>query len=100
MSLERKYRVIVGPHVSEKTTRVGELDQKQIVFKVLPSATKGEIKTSVEALFNVKVDGVQVVNMKPKKRRFGQTEGKTNAWKKAYVRLKEGFDINFASETA
>ena len=96
MSIERNYKVLVAPHVSEKTSRLSELSKKQIVFKVLPGSTKLEIKRAVEALFKVEVEKVSVVNMKPKVKRFGQIEGKRNAWKKAYVSLKEGFDINFA----
>lgn len=100
MIIERNYKVIVAPHISEKTSRLSENARKQIVFKVLPNAAKSEIKRAVEALFKVEVEKVSVVNMKPKRKRFGQVEGKRNAWKKAYVSLKEGFDINFAESAS
>lgn len=67
----------------------------QVVFKVLPNATKNEIKTAVEQLFDVEVDSVQVVNVRGKVKRFGKTPGKRKNWKKAYVQLKEGHDIDF-----
>ncbi len=99
MNAERKYQVIVGPHVSEKSAGLGELERKQIVFKVLPSATKNEIKEAVEILFKVKVDCVRVLNVKPQKKMFGRTAGTRKAWKKAYVSLQAGFDVNFSSAT-
>jgi len=91
---ERLYKVILSPHISEKATVVGE-KHNQVVFKVVPDATKPEIKNAVEMLFDVKVDSVRVVNSKPKKRSHGRISGKTKAWRKAYVSLKEGFDIDF-----
>lgn len=99
MNPERKYQIIVGPHVSEKSAGLAELKNKQIVFKVLPTATKHEIKEAVEVLFKVKVDGVRVLNVKPQKKMFGRTAGTRKAWKKAYVSLQTGFDINFSSAT-
>jgi large subunit ribosomal protein L23 len=97
MTIERNYKVLLSPHVSEKTTNLSNGSRKQIVFKVMCDATKKEIKRAVEALFEVQVEKVTVSNMKPKRKRFGQIEGKRNAWKKAYVCLKEGFDIDFAN---
>lgn len=97
MNPERKYQVIVGPHVSEKSAGLAELKNKQIVFKVLPTATKNEIKEAVELLFKVKVDGVCVLNVKPQKKMFGRTAGTRKAWKKAYVSLQAGFDVNFSA---
>lgn len=97
MNPERKYQVIVGPHVSEKSAGLAELSKKQIVFKVLPSATKNEIKEAVEFLFKVKVDSVRVLNIKPQKKMFGRIAGTRKAWKKAYVSLQAGFDINFST---
>ena len=99
MNAERKYQVIVGPHVSEKSASLAELKNKQIVFKVLPTATKHEIKEAVEILFKVKVDCVRVLNMKPEKKMFGRTAGTRKAWKKAYVSLQAGFDVNFSTAT-
>ncbi len=94
MSEERLMKVLLGPHVSEKTTMVAE-QANQIVFKVMPDATKPEIKKAVEMLFDVKVDGVTVTNVRGKIKRSGQTIGKRKSWKKAYVRLEAGQDINF-----
>ena len=99
MNVERKYQVILAPHVSEKTTSLGELQKKQIVFKVLPTATKHEIKEAVEVLFKVKVDSVRVLNMKPQVKMFGRIAGTRKAWKKAYVSLQAGFDVNFSTAT-
>lgn len=100
MNAERKYQVILAPHVSEKATGLAELKNKQIVFKVLPTATKHEIKEAVESLFKVKVDNVRVLNMKPQKKMFGRVAGTRKAWKKAYVSLQAGFDVNFSTVTA
>lgn len=97
MNAERKYQIIVGPHVSEKSAGLAELPNKQIVLKVLPSATKNEIKESVEFLFKVKVQAVRVLNVKPQKKVFARTLGMRKAWKKAYVSLSQGDDINFSN---
>lgn len=100
MSQERLMKVLLAPHVSEKTTRVAD-QANQVVFKVLPDATKIEIKKAVELLFEVKVSSVQVSNMKGKLKRFGQSIGRRKSWKKAYVTLAEGQDIDFiGGETA
>jgi large subunit ribosomal protein L23 len=99
MSEEKYLKVLLSPHISEKTNNVGEW-HKQIVFKVLKDANKAEIKTAVEKLFTVSVKEVKVVNVKPKIKRFGKTLGKRKAWKKAYVSLHEGHDINFADKLA
>ena len=97
MNAERKYQIIVGPHVSEKSAGLAELSNKQIVLKVLPSATKNEIKEAVEFLFKVKVQAVRVLNVKPQKKVFARTLGTRKAWKKAYVSLSQGDDINFSN---
>lgn len=94
MNDERLMKVLLGPHVSEKTTMVAE-QANQIVFKVIPDATKPEIKKAVEMLFEVKVDNVTVSNVHGKVKRTGQKMGKRKSWKKAYVRLEAGQDINF-----
>jgi large subunit ribosomal protein L23 len=100
MSQERLMKVLLAPHVSEKTTRVAD-QANQVVFKVLPDASKIEIKKAVELLFEVKVSSVQVSNMKGKLKRFGQSIGRRKSWKKAYVTLAEGQDIDFiGGETA
>ena len=94
MNQERLMKIILGPHVSEKSTRIGET-HNQFAFKVLPSATKPEIKQAVELLFETKVKAVQVANMKGKRKRFGVISGRRKDWKKAYVTLAAGEDIDF-----
>ena len=95
MNEERILKVLLSPHVSDKAYNAADKDN-QVVFKVVTDATKLEIKKAVEKLFEVKVDAVSTVNVKGKKRRFGKIEGRTKDWKKAYVTLAEGHDINFA----
>lgn len=94
MNMDRLTRVLIGPVVSEKSTRVTESD-RQVVFKVLPDASKPEIRAAVEKLFEVKVTSVQVSNTRGKVKRFGQTIGRRSNSKKAYVTLAEGSDIDF-----
>lgn len=94
MNQERIYKVLLGPHVSEKATVVAELNN-QVVFKVAPDATKPEIKAAVEQLFEVTVESVQVVNQKGKRKRTRNGLGKQSDLRKAYVRLQEGQDIDF-----
>ena len=94
MSQERLMTVLLGPHLSEKSSTVAEA-HNQIVFKVRTDATKGQIKRAVEQLFDVEVEGVRVVNQKGKAKRFGQIRGRRADWKKAYVRLAPGNDIDF-----
>ena len=88
---ERLMTVIRGPHVSEKSHRVSEMNQ--VVLKVRTDATKKEIRQAVELLFEVEVDKVTVVNVNGKNKRFGQTRGRRVDWKKAYVSLAEGSQI-------
>ena len=90
---ERLMQVLLGPHVSEKATGLAEAGQ--IVFKVRGDATKAEIRKAVELLFEVKVQRVAVVRIPAKQKKFGQRAGTRQAWKKAYVRLAPGQDINF-----
>jgi large subunit ribosomal protein L23 len=96
MNLEKQFIVLREPHTSEKSTIVAD-KLKQFVFKVSPDATKQEIQTAVENIFNVKVKKVSTVNVKGKSKRFRGREGKRNDWKKAYVALQDGFDLDFAS---
>ena len=95
MNQERMLRVLLMPHVSEKSTMAAD-QVSQHVFRVVPDANKLEIKRAVESLFNVKVASVNMVNMKGKRKRFGAVPGKRSAWKKAYVKLMPGYDIDFA----
>jgi large subunit ribosomal protein L23 len=94
MNQERLMTVLVGPHVSEKSSLVAE-KYNQICFKVRRDSTKKEIAQAVEMMFEVKVENVQVSNVRGKIKRFGQTLGKRADWKKAYVTLAEGHDIDF-----
>lgn len=91
---ERLMSVIVGPHVSEKSTALADASN-QVVFKVRPDATKKEIKDAVEMLFEVKVGNVTVTNVPGKIKRHGQSRGRQAAWKKAYVRLAPDSNIDF-----
>lgn len=86
--------VLVGPHLSEKASLAAEKRQ-QYVFKVRRGSNKDQIRRAVELMFDVKVEGVQVVNCMGKTKRFGQSIGRRQDWKKAYVTLAEGQDINF-----
>jgi len=90
----RLMQVLLRPHLSEKSTLVAEKN-RQYVFCVVSDATKPEIKQAVEAMFAVKVNDVQVANVKGKKRNFRQMAGARKGWKKAYVSLQEGYDIDF-----
>lgn len=95
MSEHRLMKVLLAPHVSEKSTVVADANQ-QFVFKVVPDASKDEIKQAVELMFEgVKVASVQVSNVKGKQKRFGQIQGRRTNWKKAYVKLAQG-DIELA----
>ena len=96
MTQERLYKVLLGPLVSEKSSMVAD-KYRQIVFKVMRDANKREIKAAVEALFEVKVERVSSSNMKGKVKRFRQREGCRKDWKKAFVTLQEGYDIDFAT---
>ena len=91
---ERLMQVLLGPHVSEKATALAE-GGNQVVFKVRSDATKVDVRRAVELLFEVKVQRVTVARMPAKTKRFGQREGTRAGWKKAYVRLAPGQDINF-----
>jgi len=88
---ERLMTVIRGPHLSEKAHVAAE--KNQVVLKVRTDASKKEIQQAVELLFEVKVDGVQVVNVKGKTKRFQQSKGRRANWKKAYVKLAEGSSV-------
>lgn len=90
----RRFKIIQRPHLSEKSTMLAD-KHRQFVFKVLKNSNKSEIKQAVESLFNVKVNAVQLLNVKAKSRRFKQVEGQLKGWKKAYVSLKAGYDIDF-----
>jgi large subunit ribosomal protein L23 len=93
---ERLMQVLIAPQVSEKTTFVGEKNN-QWVFRVLPDATKPEIKAAVELMFKVQVEGVQTLNVRGKDtKRLGRPVGRRRSWKKAFISLKAGQEISFA----
>ena len=89
------YDVIVSPIITEKATRI--LENNQVIFKVTPDATKPQIKTAVEALFGVKVVGVNTVNIKGKRKVFKGIRGKRASIRKAMVTLAEGQSIDLSS---
>jgi len=97
MNSERLTKIIIAPVVAEKASRVAE-QNNQVVLKVLPDANKMEIKHAVETLFDVKVASVTTTNVKGKVKRTGRIIGKRSDWKKAYVTLVDGADINFLGE--
>jgi large subunit ribosomal protein L23 len=97
MNSERLTKVIVGPVVTEKSSRVAEANN-QVVLRVLPDANKLEIKHAVEQMFDVKVATVKTANVNGKTKRTGRIFGKRNDWKKAYVTLADGADLNFLGE--
>jgi large subunit ribosomal protein L23 len=98
-SKERLMTILLAPHVSEKSARASE-QANQVVFRVRRDATKPEIKAAIELMFEVKVDSVNVVNAEGKVKRFGQRFGRRSDFKKAYVRLAEGQNIDFTGAEA
>jgi large subunit ribosomal protein L23 len=97
MTKERLLKVLLAPHMTEKTARI-EPD-RQYVFRVVSYANKTEVKKAVEMLFDVTVEAVQISNVKAKKRRHGRIMGERNGWKKAFVKLKEGQSLEFAESS-
>jgi large subunit ribosomal protein L23 len=95
-SQERLMNVLIAPQISEKATYVAEKNE-QVIFRVVTDATKPEIKAAVEMMFKVNVNSVQVACVKGKIKRSGRVIGHRNDWKKAYVSLAAGQEINFAA---
>ena len=95
-SQERLMQVLLAPQISEKATFLADKNE-QVVFKVESTATKPEVKAAVELLFKVEVKSVQIANVKGKVKRFGKITGRRKGWKKAFVCLKPGQEINFAA---
>lgn len=93
---ERLMNILLAPQVSEKATSIAEKN-RQVIFRVTPDATKPEIKAAVELMFKVNVQNVQVSCVKGKQKRFGLVSGRRKDWKKAYVCLAPGQEINFAA---
>ena len=96
MNQERIFQILKVPHISEKSAVLGD-SANQAVFQVSTDANKAEIKQAVEQLFEVKVADVRTVNMKGKRKRQGLRQGKRSDWKKAYVSLEQGHEIDLAS---
>ena len=94
MNQERLLQVLLAPQISEKATYLAD-KHEQVIFRVATDATKPEIKAAVELLFKVEVEAVQVANVKGKVKRFKGATGRRKGWKKAYVSLKPGQEINF-----
>ncbi len=96
MNEERIFQILKVPHISEKSALLGDA-ANQAVFQVATDANKAEIKAAVEKLFDVKVANVRTVNMKGKTKRMGMRQGRRSDWKKAYVSLEQGHEIDLAS---
>ena len=94
---ERLMNVLLAPVISEKATFIAD-KHEQVIFRVAQDATKPEVKAAVELLFKVQVESVQISNVHGKEKRFGRFTGRRRNWKKAYVCLKPGQEINFAQE--
>ncbi len=99
MNEQELSQLILAPHISEKSSRVADKN-RQFVFAVRRDATKPLIKRAVEKMFSVEVDSVTVTNVKGKLKRQGKTPGRRQDWKKAYVRLKPGQEIDFVGGQA
>jgi len=95
-SQERLMQVLLAPQISEKATYIADKNE-QVVFRVASTATKPEVKAAVELLFKVQVKSVQIANVKGKVKRFGRTTGRRKDWKKAFVCLQPGQEINFVA---
>jgi len=94
MSLNNLYTTVLSPIISEKSNRIGE-QSNQYVFQVAVSSNKKDVKAAIEKLFEVKVEDVQILNVKGKTKAFKGKQGKRPNWKKAYVRVQEGQLIDF-----
>jgi large subunit ribosomal protein L23 len=99
MSQEKLMNVLLGPHVSEKSSRIADT-ANQFVFRVRRDATSTDVKAAVELMFEVKVADVNVVNVAGKRKRFGVRMGRRKDYKKAYVRLAPGQTIDLSGAEA
>jgi large subunit ribosomal protein L23 len=96
MNDERVFQILKSPHISEKAAILGDA-ANQHVFRVATDAKKAEIKAAVEQLFDVKVANVRTINVNGKSKRMGMRKGRRKDWKKAYVSLEQGHEIDLAS---
>jgi large subunit ribosomal protein L23 len=94
MNQERLLKIVLSPHISEKGSVRAE-KHNEYIFQVIADATKPEVKSAVEFLFNVKVTEVRILNVKPKQRLFRGLQGKRKGWKKAYVTLQSDHKLDF-----
>lgn len=94
---DKALQSVLAPQITEKATMVAD-KFNQVVFKVTADATKAEIKSAIETMFKVEVSAVNLLNMNGKIKRAGRAFGKRADWKKAYVSLKPGQEINFTGE--
>lgn len=85
-------KIIIGPHMTEKAYNDA---MQQYVFKVKSKSNKLEIKQAIEKFFNVQVKSVKTLNVKGKAKTFKQRKGQRNNWKKAYVQLQDGHELDF-----
>jgi large subunit ribosomal protein L23 len=99
MNQERMYKILLGAHISEKATVIAD-EANQFAFKVARDATRPEIKEAVEKIYGVSVKNVTVLNVKGKVKRTQRGISKKPSWKKAYVRLDDGHDIDFSTTAA
>ena len=95
MKNQNLIKVLIEPRVTEKSTVLAD-KQRQFVFKVAPDASKPDVKKAVESMFEVQVESVRICKVKGKRKVFRGAYGRRSGWKKAYVSLKPGFDINFS----
>lgn len=93
--MDRNYKIIKSPLITEKTTMIAE--NNTYTFEVLKDATKVEVKDAIEAIFDVKVEKVNILNQTGKTKRFRGMPGKRKDVKKAYVRLQEGQTLDLAA---
>ena len=94
---EKVFSVLLAPRISEKTARLQEVSN-QYVFEVSNDATKADVKVAVEQLFDVKVEAVNVLNVKGKNKSFRNRTGSRGSWRKAYVRLADGQAIDVSAK--
>jgi large subunit ribosomal protein L23 len=96
-NIDKSLQTILAPQITEKATMIADKNN-QVAFKVKKSATKVDVKTAIETMFKVEVTAVNILNMSGKTKRSGRTIGKRNDWKKAYVCIKSGQEINLTGE--
>lgn len=97
MNQERLLKIILSPHLSEKSTREVEKNNTH-AFRVINNANKYEIKNAIELIFNVSVKAVRIVTVKAKEKMFRNVKGRKQGWKKAYVTLSADQTINMVNE--